>query len=56
MTQYTGSCAARIATGEIINVHVVDATGNGMTLSPGEYVNRGVQPPLDQLPDCKASV
>lgn len=55
MSQYTGKCIVRISTGEILSVHVVDSTGMGMTLSPEEYVARGVKPPLDQLPNCSSA-
>ena len=52
MSSYTGKCVVRISTGQIIDVHVVDSTGIGMTLSPQEYEARQVKPPLEELPDC----
>jgi len=52
MSSYRGVCVLRLTTGEIHGVKVIDTAGNGNVLDPSEYVRRGVQPPLDQLPDC----
>lgn len=52
MSEYTGQCVVRISTGEILDVHVVDSKGVGMTIPPNEYLSRGIKPSLNQLPEC----
>jgi hypothetical protein len=52
MSSYVGECVVRVHSAEIVSVHVVDAGGNGMTLSPDEYKARGIKPPLETLPEC----
>lgn len=54
MSSYRGVCVLRLSTGEIHRVKVVDSTGLGNVLDPKEYVRRGIQPLLEQLPDCPA--
>jgi hypothetical protein len=55
MSSYTGKCVVRLSTGAIFDVQVVDTSGIGITLSPEEYVARGITPPLKELPDCSAA-
>jgi hypothetical protein len=52
MTSYKGMCVFRLGSGAIFNAKVEDAAGNQLTISPDDYLRRGVNPPIDQLPDC----
>jgi hypothetical protein len=52
MSSQTGKCVVRIQSGMIIDVHVTDSRGQGTTMAPDVYVSRGIQPPLNSLPDC----
>ena len=52
MTLYKGICVFRLSSGAIFNVKVEDTAGNQLTISPDEYLRRGINPPIDQLPDC----
>ena len=54
MTEYTGKCVQRLSTGEIYSVQVVDSRGIGNELTPQEYIDRKVKPPLSQLPGCSS--
>ena len=53
MTSYTGIYVQRTTTGAIFSVQVRDSAGIELSLNPAEYERRGVQPPMDQLPDVE---
>lgn len=55
MTTFTGQYVQRNNTGEICDVHVVDASGNQNSLDPSVYTTNGLQPPIGQLPDLDTS-
>jgi len=55
MTTFTGQYVQRDNTGEICDVHVVDAAGNKNSLDPSVYITNGFKPPIDQLPDLVTS-
>jgi hypothetical protein len=50
-TNYTGLFAQKLSDGSVISVQVEEPNGNSLTLDPADYVSRGIQPPIDQLPD-----
>jgi hypothetical protein len=53
MSSYTGIYVQRLSSGEIHSVQVKDTAGNSIPLDPAVYVQRGIQPPIDQLPDLR---
>lgn len=50
-SSYKGLYVQRLSDGTIHSVQVVDTGGNSMPIAPEIYMQREVQPPLDQLPD-----
>jgi hypothetical protein len=52
MSSYKGIFVQRTASGDIHSVQVEDPFGNSLSLDPRDYLARGVQPPMDQLPDA----
>ena len=50
MSTYTGIYVQRHSDGTIFNVQVRDPNGHETGLSPEDYENRGILPPIDQLP------
>lgn len=51
MTSYTGLYVQRLSTGQIHGVQVVDTAGSDYSIDPQTYISRGVQPPIEELPD-----
>lgn len=51
MSSYTGLYVQRSDNGDIHSVQVVDTGGNSLPLDPQTYIDRGIQPSIDQLPD-----
>jgi hypothetical protein len=52
-SSYKGLYVQRLSSGGIYSVQVVDSGGNAFPLEPAEYVSRGIQPPIDSLPDLE---
>ena len=52
MTSYRGICVLRLENGTVIDVQVEDTDGIGLTIDPQTYRQRGVQPPIENLPPC----
>ena len=50
MTSYTGIYVQTLENGQIVSVQVASSGGNQQPLSPDDYRNRGIQPPIDELP------
>ncbi len=50
-SSYRGLYVQRLSDGTIHSVQVVDAGGNSIPLDPDTYIQRGVEPPIDHLPD-----
>ena len=46
-----GLCVQRLSTGGIFSVRAVDTAGITIDLAPDVYINRGIQPNINQLPD-----
>lgn len=53
MSSYTGLFVQRLENGEIHNVQVEDTGGISIPLDPKTYMERGIKPPINQLPDAK---
>lgn len=51
MSSYTGLFVQRLSNGEIHSVQVADPSGNSLPLQPANYIQRQINPPIDQLPD-----
>lgn len=51
MSEYTGIYVQRLSDGSIYAVQVKDQHGNQNSLDPQAYVERGIKPPMDSLPD-----
>lgn len=51
MSSYTGLYVQRLTTGHVHGVQVDDGAGIENSLNPDVYTARGIQPPIDQLPD-----
>lgn len=51
MSSYTGLFVYRSENGEIDSVQVSDPHGNSLSLDIDTYIERGIQPPFDSLPD-----
>ena len=51
MSSFTGLYVQRLSTGAICDVQIIDAAGNENSLAPDVYLQRGIQPPIEQLPD-----
>lgn len=51
MSDYKGIYVQRLNDGSIFNVKVEDSAGTSLTLDPQDYINRGIQPDIKQLPD-----
>jgi hypothetical protein len=51
MSSYKGLYVQRFENGTIHSVQVVDTGGNSIPLDPEIYIERGVKPPIEQLPD-----
>lgn len=52
-SSYRGLYVQRNSNGVIDSVQVVDTGGNSIPLPPDVYVDRGVKPPIDELPDLE---
>ena len=50
-SSYKGLYVQRLSDGTIHSVQVVDTGGNSIPLNPDIYIQRGVEPPIEQLPD-----
>lgn len=50
-SSYKGLYVQRLSGGIIHSVQVVDPGGNSIPLDPQTYIDREVQPPIDELPD-----
>jgi len=53
MTIYKGLYVQRLSNGTIIGVQVESCHGVSLPLNPGAYIERGISPPIDKLPDRK---
>jgi hypothetical protein len=53
MSNYTGLYVQRYTNGIIHSVQVVDTDGNSIPLDPQLYIERGIFPPIEQLPDLE---
>lgn len=53
MSSYTGLYVQRLSTGQIHGVQVRDTAGTDVPLDPTEYRARGIQPPIEELPDLE---
>lgn len=53
MSSYTGLYVQRLDNGTVFSVQVVDTAGNSLPLEPDTYVQRGIKPPIESLPDQK---
>jgi hypothetical protein len=53
MSSFTGLYVQRLSTGVISGVHVLDSAGNDNSLDPDVYIQSGIQPPIEQLPDLE---
>lgn len=52
-SSYKGVCVHFLSDGTIDHVSVEDISGNRLPLDLDDYISRGIQPPVDDLPDCK---
>ncbi len=50
LSSYTGLYVQRLNDGTVYSVQVTDPYGNELPLNPQDYIDRGIQPPIDQLP------
>lgn len=50
-SSYKGLYVQRLTDGKVHSVQVVDTAGNSIPLDPEIYIERDVEPPIDQLPD-----
>jgi hypothetical protein len=56
-SSYTGICVYRHPTsGEVTDVQVRDTGGNELPLPIEDYIERGVEPPWQSLPDCSSTL
>lgn len=51
MSEYTGIYVQRLSDGSIYAIQVRDPHGNETSLDAATYVQRGIEPPIDSLPD-----
>lgn len=51
MSSYRGLYVQRLENGEIDSVQVVDPLGNSLPLEPQKYIERQINPPIEELPD-----
>lgn len=54
VSSYKGLYVQRLNDGTIDSVQVVDPGGNSIPLDPQTYVNRQVEPPIEELPDLES--
>lgn len=52
-SSFKGLYVQRLGGGVIHSVQVVDLAGISLPLDPMAYVDRGIQPPIDSLPDVE---
>jgi hypothetical protein len=52
-SNYTGLFVQRSPDGTIHSVQVVDIGGNSIPLPPNIYIERGIRPLIEKLPDEK---
>jgi hypothetical protein len=52
MSSYKGLFVHHLFDGSIDFVQVEDLNGNSLPLPPDEYVNRGIYPLINSLPNC----
>jgi hypothetical protein len=53
MSSYTGLYVQRLSNGVIFGVQVLDTAGMENSLDPFVYQQRGIQPPIERLPDLE---
>jgi hypothetical protein len=53
MSSYKGIYVQRFDSGSIDSVQVEDPFGHRLPLDPHDYLSRGIQPPMEQLPNVK---
>ena len=53
MSSYTGLYVQRLSTGVICGVQVLDTAGKENSIDPDVYLQYGIQPPIEQLPDLE---
>lgn len=51
MSSYTGLYVQRLKDGKIDSVQVVDPFGNSLSLEPETYIERQINPAINELPD-----
>lgn len=51
MSDYIGLYVTRLENGEIYGVQVETDGGFSTSLLPEDYIQRGIKPPIDELPD-----
>lgn len=56
MAIYKGLYVQRLSNGTIIGVQVENCNGMSLPLNPGAYVERGISPPIEMLPNRKVSL
>lgn len=54
MSSYKGLYVQRRSDNQIYNVQVEDPFGNELGLTPEVYINRQIEPPIDELPDNRS--
>lgn len=52
-SSYKGLYVQRASDGVIHSVQVVDSGGNSIPLDPQIYIDREVEPPINELPDLE---
>lgn len=50
-SSYKGIYVQRDESGNVVSVQVEDTSGNTMPIPPKIYNERGVEPPINELPD-----
>jgi len=53
-SSYKGLYVQRSSDGAILSVQVVDTGGNSLPLDPQSYIDREVEPPIEELPDLES--
>jgi hypothetical protein len=51
MSSYKGLSVSRLSDGTIVDVQVEESNGISLCLTPAVYKERGIQPPIQSLPD-----
>ena len=51
MSTYKGIFVQRLNDGTIYGVQVLEESGHEVTWKPGDYIERGIEPAIDSLPN-----